>query len=104
MKTSKLKHLYFDFETDQSEGEHKANFGVGQTVCDLCQHETVTNNSKCIQDVGVQNATHSIRKKGNLLVIPVLTHAVFDMSHSKVYIVKRSSVSGSSPMPIKISL
>ena len=48
MKIFKLKHLYFDLETDQSDGEHKANLAVSQT-CYLCQDETAIKNSKCNQ-------------------------------------------------------
>ena len=43
-----LRHIYLDFETEQTRGEHNPIFVVAQTVCDMCMTESCTKESKCV--------------------------------------------------------
>ena len=44
-----LRHLYFDFECEQSTNVHTPNFVITHTVCDSCEDELLDKRSKCVQ-------------------------------------------------------
>ena len=46
-KDNTLKHIYFDFETEQETGMHNPIYVVAQTGCDHCETETFSADAKC---------------------------------------------------------
>ena len=47
-KDNTLKHIYFDFETEQETGTHNPIYVVAQTVCDHCEMETFSADAQCV--------------------------------------------------------
>ena len=43
-----LRHLYFDFECEQSTNVHRPNFVIAHSACDICEDEQLDISSKCL--------------------------------------------------------